>query len=204
MASTPFALVAPEGQTRMVKDVRAPVTEELVLIPSFLSRALAAGVGFATGGPAGAVAGAFRDPFGSGDGSRAFGEPSQCPPGRFRVGNQCVDPLALPPGGEPVTIPVSGTSVGNGAGAVIGSFGIPAMRPVTVTRPTSRCMPGAILGRDGLCYMKGSIPKSFRKWRPAPKPPMSAADAKALRRIGSLQKKVTRLAKSANLTCKKK
>lgn len=97
---------------------------------------------------------------------------------------------------------------GSSGQAVMGAFGIPAMLPIIVGNiggaPIRRCMAGAVLGKDDLCYMKGSIPRQFRKWRPAAKPPMSAADAKALRRIGTLQNKVKGLAKSANLTCKRK
>lgn len=113
--------------------------------------------------------------------------------------------------GSPADIS-TGPSGFNGTGvsgvAVMGAFGIPAMQPVVVGNiggsPIRRCMAGAVLGKDDLCYMKGSIPRQFRKWRPAAKPPMSAADAKALRRIGTLQNKVKGLAKSANLTCKKR
>lgn len=97
--------------------------------------------------------------------------------------------------------------------AVLGAFGTPAIVPAqvgTITdragnpSPIFRCPPGAVLGKDNLCYMKGSIPRQFRKWKPSPKPPMSAADAKALRRIGTLQKKVKRLAGNAGLSCRKR
>lgn len=72
------------------------------------------------------------------------------------------------------------------------------------THPTLGCPAGMVLGKDNLCYDKRVIPKAARKWRPAPKPPMSAADAKALRRIGTLQRKVKKLAGNAGLSCRKR
>lgn len=107
----------------------------------------------------------------------------------------------------------SGTQADVYGEAVMGAFGIPALVPAVVgqiqdgngmTKPIQRCPPGAVLGKDNLCYMKGAIPRKFRKWKPAPKPPMSAQDAKALRRIGTLQNKVKGLAKNAGLTCRKR
>lgn len=128
-------------------------------------------------------------------------------PGLFSVrgpDGTCINLGDLGPGGSPA-VTAQTPSFG---GAVIGAFGIPALQPAVVGqingRPIRKCPLGAVLGKDDLCYQKGSIPKQFRKWRPAPRPPMTAADAKALRRIGTLQKKVKGLAKSANLTCKRK
>ena len=215
MADSPFQLVpfiSPDA-TVLVRDVRAPIPPVVIpsrIAPSVISRLGGAIIGGLTGGIPGAIAGAVTDPFGSGI-PTSFGRSGffpeaagACPPGRIRIGSTCLDPGAVLPGGVPATIPVDGTVVGTGGGAVVGSFGIPALVPMTFSQPTRRCPPGAVLGKDELCYMKGSIPIAFRKWRPASKPPMSAADAKALRRISTLQGKVKRLAKSANLTCKRK
>jgi hypothetical protein len=97
--------------------------------------------------------------------------------------------------------------------AVVGSFGIPAIVPAIVgqvsdkngnTKPIQRCPPGAVLGKDNLCYMKGSIPRQFRKWKPAPRPVMSAKDAKAIRSIGRLQSKVKKLAGDVGFSCRKR
>jgi hypothetical protein len=97
--------------------------------------------------------------------------------------------------------------------AVVGSFGIPALVPAVVgqvqdrngnVKPIQRCPPGAVLGKDNLCYMKGSIPRQFRKWKPAPRPVMSAKDAKAIRSIGRLQNKVKKLAGDVGYTCRKR
>lgn len=128
-----------------------------------------------------------------------------CPEGHFEFNGRCVriDPTAALPGGDPFvsTQPTFGS-------AVVGAFGIPALQPSVVGningRPIRRCPTGSVLGKDDLCYMKGSIPRKFRKWAPAPKPPMSAADAKALRRIGTLQRRVKKLAGDAGMSCKKR
>lgn len=140
---------------------------------------------------------------------RRFAGPTEsfapCPEGQQRIGNRCVrvDFGAIVPGGEPFI----STQTAGGV-ATIGAFGIPAIQPDIVGerngRPIRSCPPGAVLGKDDLCYMKGSIPRQFRKWKPAPRPVFSAADAKALRRIGTLQKKVKKLAGDANMTCKKR
>jgi len=122
------------------------------------------------------------------------GPTAVCPPGTVRQNGGCV--TVGSPGG------------GGGGTVVMGSFGIPATTPVVVGnirgKPIRQCNKGSVLGMDELCYMKGSLPTKFRKWKPAPKPPMSAADAKSLRRIGTLQKRVKKLAGDANLSCKRK
>jgi len=72
--------------------------------------------------------------------------------------------------------------------AVIGAMGIPALVPAQHQHLTSHCPPGSILGRDNLCYRKGSIPPTFRKWRPGPKPFLSGGDVKCLRKADRLRK----------------
>ncbi len=95
--------------------------------------------------------------------------------------------------------------------AVVGSFGMPAMKPALVglivradgsQHPVRRCPRGSVLGKDNLCYMK--IPNSFRKWPRAARPPVSASDAKCIRRAASATKRVERLAKSVGLRTKKR
>lgn len=111
------------------------------------------------------------------------------------------------------TLPGGASGVTEYGNAVVGAFGVPALQPAVVgqrqnsrgeVNPILKCPAGTVLGRDNLCYQKSSIPRKFRKWKPAPKPPMSASDAKALRRIGTLQNKVKGLAKNAGLTCRKR
>lgn len=213
-ASTAFATTI--GLQGGVVDVRGPSPTTAPPLPvttaagdpnfSILDAIIKGGIGFVTGGVPGAAAGFGEGFFGPTDSPIAQpgafgGMGATCPDGSFPIAGRCVDPLAFIPGGDPLVSTRTGV-------AVMGAFGIPAMTPAVVGqingRPIRRCPSGAVLGKDELCYMKGSIPRQFRKWAPAPKPPMSAADAKALRRIGTLQKKVKKLASNANLSCKRK
>lgn len=126
-----------------------------------------------------------------------------CKPGTVKVGNQCVSPGDAFPGGAPMFTPAGG-------GAVIGGFGLPALVPTIVgavankwgqTVPIRRCPSMMVLGRDNLCYPKALLPRRsrLRKHRPGPRPPMTGADAQALRRLGTLQHRVMDLAASAGL-----
>jgi len=73
----------------------------------------------------------------------------------------------------------------------MGAFGVPGIEPSEEVVPTLRCPPGTVLGRDEICYRKGSIPPQFRKWRPAPKPFISGGDRKCLLRADRLRKSKT-------------
>jgi len=84
--------------------------------------------------------------------------------------------------------------------ATIGAFGTPARKPVKRSREVAVCGAGFILGKDGLCYVKGTIPRQFRKWRPETRPPLTAADAKAIRRAAGAKKRVKKLASSVGLS----
>lgn len=128
-----------------------------------------------------------------------------CPPGTVRVGNTCVSPGDLFPGGAPGMFEAGGQ-------AVAGGFGMPAFSPTIVgsvannrgeVRPIRRCPRGMVLGFDELCYPKAVLPRRsrFRKHKGERKPPMTGADAAALRRIGSLKNRVKELASDAGLTC---
>ena len=211
----PPGFFSPEGFALRSGMGTAPVPVNPINLTGGLGdfgRELLGGVGDAIrGGIQDRIAGFFNPGGGSGSGAlsaEGMGG-SGCPTGYTwnpTIG-ECIEV-----GGNGST----GVSIAPGSGygaAVMGSFGIPALQPAQVGEvrnsrggisPILRCPPGAVLGKDNLCYMKGSIPRQYRKWKPKPKPVMSAADAKALRRIGTLQKKVTRLAGSAGLTCRKR
>jgi len=114
------------------------------------------------------------------------------------------------PGGQ------TGTMADAYGQATVGAFGIPALVPAQrgttvrsdgTTHPILKCPPGAVLGKDNLCYMKGSIPRQFRKWKPAAKPVVSAHDAKMMRKYGpggSKQNRVKKLAQTAGFSCRKR
>lgn len=127
-----------------------------------------------------------------------------CPPGTVRVGDTCISPGDLFPGGAPGFIEAGGQ-------AVVGAFGLPALSPTIVgsvassrgVSPIRRCPRGMVLGFDELCYAKQLLPRrsKFRKHKGDRRPPMTGADAAALRRIGTLQKRVKELAKDAGISC---
>ena len=132
---------------------------------------------------------------------------SSCPEGTIKMGTRCVDLMALPPGGKPGVIPAPGTPVGSGGGtAVMGGFGLPAMTPVIETRVHRSCGPGMVLGKDNLCYPKRILPRrsNLRKWKGDRRPPVSAADAAAIRRAERARNRVKELAKDVGFSVKKR
>jgi len=62
-------------------------------------------------------------------------------------------------------------------------------------RPILRCWPpGTVLGKDQLCYNKSDLKKAERKWPPARRPLLSAADGRTLERAQSLEHKLLTVA----------
>ena len=136
-----------------------------------------------------------------------------CPTGFKLVRGRCVRRgvggtlQRLIPGGE---TGVLSDEFGN---AVMGGFGVAALEPAMVGNITRRdgtqgvilrCPRGTILAIDNLCYNKSVLPVKFRKWRPAPKGPISAKDWRTVKTFDSVQKKVKTLASDSGLTCAKK
>lgn len=89
--------------------------------------------------------------------------------------------------------------------AVEGAFGMAAFVPEEEMRLTLVCPPGHVLGDDELCYPKAVLPRrsKFRKWRGEMRPPVSAADAKAIRKAAAAKERVLLLAKSVGLHASK-
>lgn len=77
-----------------------------------------------------------------------------------------------------------------------GMFGALSAIPVAVQTQRLVCPPRLVLGIDNRCYAKGTIPRNLRKWIPARKPPVSAADAKCIRKAAAAVGRVKRLAVS--------
>lgn len=135
------------------------------------------------------------------------GGPAACPEGTFRVPGlgTCLD---LQPGGATQGAGV----VVSGGEAVVGAFNLPARVPEIVGvmadgNPIRRCPKRHVLGLDNLCYVKGTITRQFRKWVPSAKPPVSAHDAKMMRKYGrggSKAKAAKKLAMEAGFACKQK
>lgn len=99
-------------------------------------------------------------------------------------------------------------STRGGGGATMGMFGAPAVAATIVGEiqgsPIRKCPRGTVLGLDDLCYAKGSIPRKYRKWKPARRAPVTAADAAAIRKAESAKGRVKRLAGAVGFSCKKK
>jgi len=118
-----------------------------------------------------------------------------CPgPLQVRVGNQCVDLTALPPGGRPATYAADYT-------AVSGAFGLPAFQPAEQGRVVLKCPRGTVLGMDNLCYPKQVLSRrsQWRKWKGAPRPPISNAAVRAIRLRATALERIAELAKDAGL-----
>lgn len=156
------------------------------------------------------IVGAGRKIFGGG-GRREVTSRADCPPG-FRPNPQTgVCELAgatgaiqrFLPGGQTGTLPQLPATDAYG-NAVMGSFGVPAIQPAQASSMTLRCPPGSVLGKDNLCYQKGSIPSKFRKWKPARKPPISAKDWKALQTADRVKNKAKTVATKAGYSCRRK
>jgi len=100
-----------------------------------------------------------------------------CQAGRIRIAGKCVKFGAALPGGVPFTTPVGG--VGQ---AVMGQFGA-GLQPFVENRMVRECLPGMVLGKDGLCYNRSDISNKNREWprgrRPLGTPGEMAALAKA-------------------------
>jgi len=124
---------------------------------------------------------------------------------RFARGPAAAPAPAGPPG-TAVATTTAAVSAGPEFQAVAGAFGLPAMAPMAETRQHLDCPRGFVLGLDNLCYPKAILRgnSKFRKWRVGPKPPISAADAKMLRRLDAVRTKVANMATSIDLVTKKK
>lgn len=106
---------------------------------------------------------------------------------------------------QPTSIAPSVGAAFGPARAVEGAFGMPAFEPEGEFVQTLRCPKGMVLGMDDLCYPKAVLPRrsKFRKWRGQARPPVSAGDAKAIRRAASARERVLTLAKNVGLHASK-
>lgn len=129
-----------------------------------------------------------------------------CQPG-YVLGPDGTCILDITPGGGGLTTGAPTIYPSNGQAAVIGAMGMPAVVPRLVgsvlnarneQRPILRCPPRMVLGADNLCYMK-PLAARWRKWKPTPKPPVSAEDARAIRQAAAAKKRVKKLAGSVGL-----
>jgi len=129
-------------------------------------------------------------------------EPGEaCPEGYWKVGSKCVSkrPEDYVYGGTPAI-------TGTGWEATVGSFGMPAMTPLPTQRTRLECPTGMVLGKDNLCYPKGTPGLgrrgTFRKWKGDRRPKISAAEWTQLQRAARTREKVKDVAKLAGYTVK--
>lgn len=78
-------------------------------------------------------------------------------------------------------------------------FGRLVKKPVTRQRNIRLCGRGFVLGKNGLCYAKGTLPRNEREWKPQPRPPLTGADARAIRRAAAAKKRVRKLGSAVGL-----
>lgn len=118
----------------------------------------------------------------------------RCGEGKIPFMGGCVSPGDAFPGGAPLMVPAGGV-------AVQGAFGLPAMRPALIQRTVRKCGPGMVLGKDNLCYPKQVLgPRSkYRKHRRPPRPPISSADVRAIRRAARAKDRVADLGRDVGL-----
>jgi len=95
---------------------------------------------------------------------------SQCPPGSFPSPAGCVDPSAALPFGDPLF----------GAGSPeMGRFG-PAYQGTSRMIRRTTCLPGDLVGRDGLCYNRKSLTNKERMWPRGRQPLLTGGEMRAI------------------------
>jgi len=83
--------------------------------------------------------------------------------------------------------------------AVMGRYGA-GLTPDLEVRQMSRCLPGMVLGNDGICYNRGQVPNRSRMWPKGRRPLLTGGDmnaitkaARAARRVKATTKKLQML-----------
>jgi len=186
----------PEGSPMRSVEVMDALSE------SFVHRRIIGGLGgLLAGGPIGAAVGFLT----ADTGGAAAAEAPRAPrpsfaadpcPGGFQIPgtNRCFETPIVPqvaPGTSTALVPVADVSQG--------IFGALSTLPAVVNSQRLMCPRGLVLGKDNRCYAKGTIPAKLRKWRPATRPPVTAADARAIRRAAATKARVKKLATSVGL-----
>ena len=126
---------------------------------------------------------------------RTFGA-SGCPPGFFRAPDGSCKVLFQPakPGalafGQRV-IPGGATGRTEFGQAVLGQFGA-ALEPGFRDTSTAVCPRGTVLGVDGLCYNRGDIKNSERKWPRGRKPLLTGGEMRCISIAAGAAKRLER------------
>jgi len=142
--------------------------------------------GFVTSGfnPLGAVGGFFGG--GGGGGKKKKGQVSfapgtkpggNCMPGFHKENDICVFK------GSP------GDMAHGGSGAVMGQFGA-ALGPMVENRVVRECLPGMVLGKDGLCYNKSQLTNKERMYPRGTRPLGTPGEMAALRKAAAFGRRM--------------
>lgn len=98
---------------------------------------------------------------------------SQCLPGTVAgPGGVCMDLSAALPGGDPL--------FQVGVGATMGRYG-PAYQGNSRMIRRTTCLPGDLVGDDGLCYSRGSLTNKERMWPRGTRPLLTGGEMNAIR-----------------------
>jgi len=151
--------------------------------------------GFLGGGPVGAVGG-----FVGGGGRRGGGQPlSQrsmdfrsrpcAGANRERVDGVCRDRVGGFRGAAQRFLPGGATGFTRAGEAVMGQYGV-AMEPEIEDRMVRLCLPGMILGKDGLCYNRGDISNKERRYPKGTRPLGTPGEMACLRKAASFGRRM--------------
>ncbi len=110
----------------------------------------------------------------------------ECLPGTIKgPGGLCIDPSAILPTGDPF--------IQRGVGVTMGRYG-PAYEGNSIAVRRTTCLPGDLVGNDGLCYNRKSINNKQRMWPKGRKPLLTGGEMRA---ISIASKAATRLTNTA-------
>lgn len=162
---------------------------------SFVHKRIIGGIkGFIGGGPLGAASGFLGG-----------GQASQAPERGFvdqRFRSRCIPPFFPKPGGgcEIDLVPGSGGGgrgpIGRDQGEVVmGRYGA-GMVPVLEERDTRTCLPGMVLGNDGICYNRRDIKNAEREWPKGRRPLLTGGDRNAITKAARAARAIQRTTKS--------
>lgn len=155
-----------------------------------------------TGGPGGAVGGFFGGGGGGRSGGqpiapRTFVNPDRLTKAERRARGQFISSESGPcrsgmiRGSSGACVAVSSPRGSREAGgaAVMGRFGAGYV-PDSEMRLTRECLPGDVLGMDNICYPKGSIKNSERKYPRGARPLGTPGEMAALRKAASFGRRM--------------
>ncbi len=111
----------------------------------------------------------------------------ECLPGTIKgPGGLCIDPSAILPGGDPL--------IQRGVGVTMGRYG-PAYEGNSRLIQRTTCLPGDLVGNDGLCYNRQSLTHKERMWPRGRQPLLTGGEMRAISVASRAAKKFERTQK---------